>query len=76
MTAADQQTKKAAVALDSWKLPIFERHLRAAGYTWGSAGALTDNSLVLTIQTTNLQALAQVVLKANQEAARTGKPTP
>lgn len=68
-------TKKAAVALDTWKLPIFERHLRTAGYTWEHAGALTDDSLVLTVKTTNLQALAQVVLKANQEAARTGKPT-
>jgi hypothetical protein len=74
MTAA-AQTKKAAVAIDTWKLPIFERHLRGAGYTWQNVGALTDDSLVLTVQTTNMQALAQVVLKANQEAARTGKPT-
>jgi hypothetical protein len=72
---ADVPTKKAAVALDAWKLPIFERHLRTAGYAWEHAGALTDDALVLTVQTTNMQALAQVVLKANQEAARTGKPT-
>lgn len=63
--------KKAGIAIDAWKLSIFERHLGQGGYTFKNAGALTDGCLLLTVETENVQALAQVVLAANKEAART-----
>jgi hypothetical protein len=66
--------KKAAIAIDEWKLPIFERRLQHAGYSWTNAGHLTTGTLVLTVETTNLEALGVVVKAANDEAARTGAP--
>jgi len=64
---------KAAIAIDAWKLPIFERHLTKAGYTYQSIGPITDGTLMLSVTTDNGQALAQVVLAANIEAKKTGK---
>lgn len=68
---------KAGVGIDAWKLPIFERHLTAAGFTFVNAGQLTHDTLMLTVehQQGESQRLAQTVLAANTEAARTGKPT-
>ena len=65
----------ANIALDSWKLDIFQRHLTQAGYKCPEAKPLIAGTLLLTIQTDNLEALQQVVQAANQEAALTGAPT-
>ena len=62
---------KVGIALDDWKLPIFERHLQQAGYQWKNAGQLTTGTLVLTVETTNHVALGEVVKAANTEAALT-----
>lgn len=67
-------SKKAAIAVDEWKLQIFERHLQQAGYSWKNAGHLTTGTLVLQVETTNLEALSEVLKAANDEAARTGAP--
>lgn len=68
------KTKKAAIAIDEWKLPIFERRLKQAGYSFKNAGHITPGTLVLQVETTNLEALAEVAKAANDEAARTGAP--
>lgn len=65
---------KAAIVIDRWKLPIFTRRLKEAGYSYEEVGGLTQDSLTLTVTTTNMQVLAQVVLAANKEAAKTGAP--
>lgn len=65
---------KCAVLCDNWKLSIFERHLTQAGYQFENAGQFSPGCTTLIVRTTNKQALAQVVLKANQEAAKTGAP--
>lgn len=65
---------KAAIAIDDWKLPIFERHLSQAGYTFKNVGNLTADTLVLHVETPNMVALGEVVKAANAEAARTGAP--
>lgn len=62
----------AGIAIDSWKLPIFERHLKDAGYTFKPPVKILDGTLLLQVKTTNLQALHGVVRKANQEAANIG----
>lgn len=62
--------KTAGIAIDDWKLPIFERHLRQAGYPFTNAGKLTAGTLVLKVETINLEALAVVVKAANDEAAQ------
>lgn len=63
---------KAAIAIDDWKLPIFERHLTQAGYTWEQGRGLTENTMFLYVYTDNAQALETVVRAANTEAAKTG----
>lgn len=65
---------KAAIAIDDWKLPIFERHLTQSGYTFKNVGNLTADTLVLHVETPNMVALGEVVKAANTEAARTGRP--
>jgi hypothetical protein len=62
---------KAGIAIDAWKLPIFERHLQQAGYSFENKGAFTDDTLILHVITDNQTALATVVKAANDEAART-----
>lgn len=66
---------KIAIAIDAWKLPIFEQHLQKAGFEFKNVGNLTKDSLLLTVETDKAQALGQVVVAANKEAARTA-PTP
>jgi hypothetical protein len=64
--------KTAAIAIDAWKLPIFERHLRQSGYSFTNAGTLVPGTLILSVSTENLDALAEVVQAASAEAAMTG----
>ena len=75
MSNTQPTAKKGGIAIDSWKLPIFERHLKQAGYAFTNAGELTKGCLILTVHTTNLEALAEVVKRANTEASLTGAPT-
>lgn len=72
MTAGGKKT--AGIILDEWKLSIFERHLKQAGYEFRNAGLPADGTLVLRVATTNLAALGVVVKAASDEAARTGAP--
>jgi hypothetical protein len=66
--------KKAAIAIDAWKLPIFSRILVEKGYHYTEGPGLTSGTLFLYVHTDNMQALGQVVLVCNQEAAKKGKP--
>lgn len=66
--------KRVGIAIDPWKLPIFERHLEQSGYQFQKAKA-GDDMLVLKVETENVEALAIVIKAANSEAARTGAPT-
>lgn len=62
----------AGIAIDNWKLPIFERHLSQSGYTFEKC-PFTVDTMLLTVKTTNIEALAHVIKKANTEAAKTGE---
>ena len=70
--AARNVLLKAAIVIDDWKLPIFERHLAQAGYAYEKGPGLTANTLLLTVKTENVEALGVVVKAANTEAAMTG----
>lgn len=63
---------KAGIAIDDWKLPIFERHLTQAGYAYTQGPGLSSGTLLLKVTTENAQALHAVVLAANTEAAGRG----
>lgn len=68
--------KKAGIAIDAWKLPIFERRLTDAGFVFRNCGTLVTDTLLVQVDVEDdqQQRLAQVVLAANKEAARTGRP--
>lgn len=67
---------KLGIALDSWKLPIFARHLTKAGYTFVNKGRISEGALLLHVEAPGPQAIEAVVRAANTEAALTGKPNP
>lgn len=61
---------KAGIAIDSWKLPIFKKHLEDAGYTFTQGLGVGDNTLILTVETSSPVALGEVVRRADNEARR------
>lgn len=68
---------KAGIAIDNWKLPIFERHLTRAGYTYKWTPGLTKDTGIITVElnrATEAASLHPIVKAANDEAARTGAP--
>lgn len=65
---------KAAIAIDSWKFPIFERHLKQSGYKFEKVQGVTRGTMILTVNTENIEAMGEVVKAANNEAAKTGAP--
>ncbi len=67
---------KTGIAIDEWKLPIFARYLKEAGYPFENSGRLTDDTLLLRVETTDASflALGAVLRAANLEAFETGAP--
>lgn len=61
---------RAAIGIDDWKLPIFERYLSEAGFTYEQGAGVTADTLMLYVETDDLNRLAQVVKTANTAAAR------
>lgn len=68
--------KKGAIAIDKWKLPIFSRHLVSSSYKYDEHPGPTNDTLFLLVHYPDDggQALAQMVLAANTEAAKAKKP--
>ena len=60
---------KAGIAIDDWKLSIFDRHLSQAGYSYEKGPGVTSDTLFLTVTTDDAAALEKVVRSANIEAA-------
>lgn len=60
---------KAGIYIDAWKLPIFERRLKKAGYTWDTNPGLSPNTLSMMVMTNSIKELEAVVRAANTEAA-------
>lgn len=61
---------KAGIAIDDWKLPIFDRHLSQAGHIYDKRAGVTKDTLLLTVETDDLRALETVIRAANTEAAK------
>lgn len=62
-------SKVVGIGTDPWKVPIFERRLKAAGYTY-TTNLLNRDITVLLVDAEDVQALAKVVVAANAEAAQ------
>lgn len=67
-------TKKAGIALDDWKLPIFRQRLEQAGYAYEDGGAPAPGVTILNVQFLDQAHLTRVVTEANAECSRTGPP--
>jgi hypothetical protein len=64
---------RVAVAIDDWKLPIFDRQLKQLGYSYEQVPGVVPNTFFLLVLTENVEALAEVIKTSNLEASLTGK---
>jgi hypothetical protein len=62
-------SKKAAVVFDDWKLPIFKKHLDAAGYKYEESVPFTPDTLVLKVHYEWAHKLTPIIEAANRECA-------
>ncbi len=58
-----------AVFIDSWKLPIFRKHLDAAGYSYTEHPGITANTLTLRVKYKWVANLKPIIEAANKECA-------
>lgn len=63
---------RTAIVLDEWKLSIFERNLKDAGFTSGRRPGLTKGTLVFAVvipdDAASLEKLSSVIQASNDEA--------
>ena len=59
--------KTAGVAIDDWNLPIFKKHLDAAGYTYTEHPGLTQDTLTLVVEYEWVAELKPIIEAANKE---------
>lgn len=67
---------KVGVVIDPWKLPIFQRHLDAAGLTYEPLAGVPAGTLGLHVITDDPKFVENIVRAANAEAAATKKGSP
>lgn len=63
-------TKKAAVTVDDWKLPVFRQHLDAAGYAYEGPIPFTDGTSILQVTYEWVRDLQPIIEAANRECAK------
>lgn len=61
--------KVAGVGLDDWKLPIFRKHLDAAGYTYEEPTPFVDRTLILKVHYEWVHELQPIIEAAQRECA-------
>ncbi len=62
-------TKKAAVVVDDWKLPVFRRHLDEAGYTYDGPIPWTPGISVLQVRYACVRDVQPIIEAAQRECA-------
>jgi hypothetical protein len=60
---------KAGVVLDDWKLPIFKKHLDAAGYKYDEPVPFTNGTLTLKVHYEWVSQLQPIIEAAQRECA-------
>lgn len=66
-------TKKAAVAVDDWKLPVFRKHLDAAGYKYEEPVRFTPGTSILQVHYEWVHELKPIIEAAHRECERQRK---
>lgn len=61
--------KTAAVCIDDWKLPVFKKHLDAAGYSYTEHPGITKDALTLRVKYEWVANLKPIIEAANLECA-------
>lgn len=61
---------KAGIVVDDWKLPVFRRRLKKAGYEYQDGGPLTADTTLLTVVTDDMSALKKVLEQCQAECRR------
>ena len=59
--------KTAAVCIDDWKFPIFQKHLDAAGYAYEGPFPFTEGTSVLRVSYEWVHKLRSIAEAASQE---------
>jgi hypothetical protein len=62
--------KTAAIVIDSYKLPIFKKHLDTAGYSYTEYPGITENTMLLKVKFDWAINLKPVIEAANKEATK------
>lgn len=60
-------SKKAAIAIDSWKLDIFKRHLKRARIAYSVSDGLAEGMLFITLRYNWVTDIQPIVEAANEE---------
>jgi len=63
----DPTSKVAGVGLDDWKLPIFKKHLDAAGYKYEEPVQFTEGTLILRVHYEWVHELQPIIEAAQRE---------
>ncbi len=61
--------KTAAVFIDSWKLPIFKKHLEESKYSYTEHAGITKDTLKLSVSYDWIANLKPIIEAANAECA-------
>jgi len=61
---------KAGIGVDNWKLPVFRKRLKEAGYEYEDGGALVGDTTLLTVETDDMLALKKVLEQCQAECRR------
>jgi hypothetical protein len=59
--------KTAGIAIYSWKLPIFKKHLDAAGYSYTQHLGVTSDTMLLKLQIDRIVELEPILEAAQTE---------
>jgi len=60
----------AGIVIDAYKLPVFKRHLDAAGYSYDEHPGLTEGTLLLRVKYEWVHKLQPVVQAAEKECRK------
>lgn len=61
---------KAGIVLDKWKLPVFQKRLTEAGFSFEELGQLTPGTFTLTVETENAAYLQTVIEQCQAECQK------
>lgn len=64
----ENEMPRVAIVIDDRKLPVFDRHLTEAGYTFERLSAVIKGTITLAVTCDSIGGLEQVVRAANTEA--------